>query len=285
MKRIIIILYITLVLSLVGLFVYGNSKAINYKYYTVKENISVVYEKNRRMVFNVYSDARRPMIIYPEYNSYTLRLDNVSFTLENVKIECYQSFDINLIKIEADMPELTDKELISNKCILDIINGIGTINLNLGTFSMLNSNYYENISLDTLSGSYSDVNNLFNLVGINLTLNQKYNYLEGFRIGGFVSGIISKTKSNIAYDNEINIYDIMPKYDSSKLDNDGYVVGIKNKMMFIPIGYINNYLTRSGYIVMKLDDKYYYFDNFPFMATDAQYNRYKNHLVEAEVYA
>ena len=98
MKRIIIILYITLVLSLIGLFIYGNSKAINYKYYTIKENISLVYEKNRRMVFNIYSEANRPMIIYPEYNSYTLRLDTVSFTLENVKVNVYDGFDINLIK-------------------------------------------------------------------------------------------------------------------------------------------------------------------------------------------
>ena len=109
--------------------------------------------------------------------------------------------------------------------------------------------------------------------------------MSDFRIGGFVRGILSKTKGNTSYDNEINILDIMPNYNPTKLDNDSYVLGIKNKMMFIPIGYNTNYLTRSGYIVAKLDDKFYYFDSFPYMTTDPQFNKYKDYLVEGEIYA
>jgi len=285
MKKIIIVIYIILITSLIGLFIYGNSKAVNYKYYTIKENISVVYEKNRRMSFNVYSESNNSMIIYPEYNSYTLRLDKLSFTLENVEIDVYESYGINVIKITADMPLLTDSELISKKCILDIVNGGESIALNLGTFSYLNSDYYERLSLDRLSGSYSNVDDFINLVGINLTLTNNYEYINGLRIGGYSFGILSKTKNNIAYDNEINIYDINPNYLNNKLDKNGYIYGIKNKMMFIPIGYNINYLTRSGYIIINLDGKDYYFDNFPFMSSDPVFYKYKNRLVEGDIYA
>lgn len=284
MKKIIIIMYVILILSLSFVFVYGYSKGVDYKYYTIKENNSFVYEKNRRMTFNVYSEAKNPMIIYPDYNSYTLRLDALSFTLENVTIDKYEGFDINLIKISADMPNLTDNELISKTCKLDIVNGEYSISLNMGSFSMLNSDYYEKLNIDRLSGSFSNINDFFNLVGINITLSNKYEFLKEFRIGGFVYGMINKTKSNVSYNNEINIYDIMPNYIENKIDKS-YVFGIKNKMMFIPIGYELSYLTKEGYIVINLDEKYYYFDNFPYMTTDPQFNKYKNYLTEGEIYA
>lgn len=284
MKKIIITLYLIAIISITGLFFYGNSKPIKLKYYTIRENISYVYEKGRKMTFNVYSESEKPMIIYPEYNSYTLRLDNLSYTLENVVIDINKGNDINLIKIKADMPELTTSELISKKCHLDIINGEYSLDLDLGTFSMINSKYYENLKLDSLSGSYSSVNGYFNLVGINLRLTDDKEYIKNFRIGGCSIGILSKIKSKTSYESEINIYDIYPDYIETKLDND-YVFGIKDKTMFIPIGYIMSYLTRSGYIVMEFEDKTYYFDEFPFMTTNPVYSKYNKYLTEGVLYA
>lgn len=284
MKKIIIVLYLIAAVAISGLFFYGFSKPINLRYYTIRENISYVYEKGRKMTFNVYSEADKPMIIYPEYNSYTLRLDNLSFTLENVRCDLVTGSDTNIIKINADMPEMTDKELISKSCILDIINGEYSLKLDMGTFSIINSNYLENLKLDKLSGSFSSVNGYFNLVGINLGLTDLKEYLKEFRIGGYAYGILSKTKSRAFYESEINIYDIMPDYVETKIDDD-YVFGIKDKEMFIPIGYQMSYLTRAGYIVMEFEDKKYYFDNFPFMTTDPIYSKYNKYLTEGVIYA
>ena len=284
MKKIIIILYLTLITGLVSLFFYGNSKKIDHRLFTIKENISVVYEKNRYMTFNIYSEIKNPMIIYPEYNSYTLRLDKLSFTLENVSVEVVEGFDINIVKIKANMPNLTNSELYSKTCYLDIVNADYSVMLNLGTFSYLNSDYYKQIELDSLSGSYSYVDDYFNLVGINIKLSKKYEYMTEFRIGAYAIGMISKTKTNLSYDNEINIYDIIPSYIDTKIDRN-YVYGIKSNMMFIPIGYIESYLTRSGYIVITLDNINYYFDDFPYMTTDPIFTKYKNYLIEGDRYA
>ncbi|MBR6072630.1 MAG: hypothetical protein IKP77_07375 [Acholeplasmatales bacterium] len=284
MKKIIIVLYLISIVGISGLFFYGLSKPIKMKYYTIRENLSYVYEKGRKMTFNVYSEANNPMIIYPEYNAYTLRLDNLSFTLENVRCDLIKSTDINVIKISADMPELTDSEIISKSCILDIINGEYSLKLDVGTFSMINSKYYENLMLDNLSGSFSSVNGYFNLVGINIGLSSMKEYMKEFRIGGYSFGILSKIKSRVSYESEINIYDVIPDYIETKIDNN-YVFGIKDKEMFIPIGYKMSYLTRSGYIVVEFEDKKFYFDNFPFMTTDPVYSKYNKFLTEGVIYA
>ncbi len=284
MKKIIIVLYLVLAISIAGIFVYGNSKRIELKFYTIRENYSYVYDDNRYMTFNVYSKANDPMIIYPEYNSYTIRLDNLTYTLENVSVQMYETSDINIIKITAPLPKITNNEIISSSFKLDIKNGEYSLLLDLGTFSMIDNKYYPNLVLDGLSGSYSDINGYTNLVGINLLLNEEYEYINDFRIGGFTGGIISKSKSKVNYPNEINIYEIMPDYIETKIDSD-YTYGIKDKMMFIPVGYKMTYLTRSGYIVIKLDGKNYYFDNFPYMTTDPVFIKYKNYLTEGEIYA
>ena len=284
MKKIIIIIYLVLIVSISGVMVYANSKSITSKFYTIRENYSYVYENDRKMTFNVYSTSNDTMIMYPEYNSYTLRLDKLSHTLENVKVDVLESNEINVIKITCDMPKLTDSELVSSTCKLDIINGEYSLLLDMGTFTMLDSKYYPNIVIDGLSGSYSSINGYINLVGINITLNGEYEYMNEFRLGYFTSGIISKTKSKVSYGNEIAIYDIMPDYVETRIDNN-YTYGVKDKMMFIPMGYRMSYLSRSGYLIMSFDNKYYYFDNFPFMATDPIFNNYKNYLTEGVIYA
>ena len=284
MKKIIIILYLILSLGLSALFFYGNSKPVDYKLYTIKENISYAYEKNRTMTFNIYSEIKNPMIIYPEYNSYTLRLETLSHTLEEVSVEVAEGSDINIIKISAKMPNLTATELYSKSCYLDIVNAEYSIMLNLGSFSMINSEYYPKIELDSLSGSYSYIDDYFNLVGLNIKLTKPAEYISELRIGKYTVGILSKTKANLSYDNEMDIYDIIPSYDPYKLDTS-YVYGVKSKTLFIPIGYYEKYLTRGGYIVILIDNKYYYFDNFPFMVSDPSFNKYKNYLIEGEKYA
>ena len=52
--------------------------------------------------------------------------------------------------------------------------------------------------------------------------------------------------------------------------------------MFIPLGYVSNYFTRSGYFVIKLDNVSYYFDNWSFMTTDPIVDKYKNSFVKGE---
>ena len=149
---------------------------------------------------------------------------------------------------------------------------------------MINSELYPQLELDSLSGSYSFIDDYFNLVGLNLKLTKNAEYINELRIGRYTVGILSKAKANLQYENEINIYDIIPAYNPYKLDS-GYVYGVKSKTLFIPIGYSEKYLTRSGYIVILVDNKYYYFDNFPYMASDPSLSKYKNYLIEGEKYA
>ncbi len=280
MKKILIPIYSILLLGSILTIIIGNKKEIDIEFYTIRENYSFVEAPDRYMTFNVISKTDSPLISYPKLNNYQIKLDSQSFNLENVTCECVNYGPLYLCKIRSKVPDITNTEYISKTCKLIIINGSYKLDLDMGSFSIIDSNYLPLLPIDKLSGSYSISSGSF-LAGINLTLSNDYDYIDQFRIGGMAYGILSRIIFDIKLDNEIDINDYIVNYDSKKIE-ENYVAGIKSKMMFIPLGYVSNNLIRSGYFVVKLDNKNYYFDNWSFMTTDPLYDLFKNSLVKGE---
>ena len=277
MKKILIPIYFVLFLGSILVIVLGNNKKIDIEFYTIKENYSYVEASDRYMTFNVISKTDMPLISYPSQNRYQVKLDSQAFDLEDIECNVSNYGDYYLCKFKTKIPDITNTEYISESFKLIITNGSYTLNLDMGTFSIIDSKFLPLISIDKLSGSYS--NN--NLCGINLGLSANYEYINQFRIGGMAYGMISRILFDTKLDNEIDINDYILNYNPNRVEDD-YVAGIKSKSMFIPIGYVSNNLTRNGYFVIKLDNKSYYFDNWAFMTTDPIYDKFKNSFIKGE---
>lgn len=277
MKKILIPIYFLLFLGSILVIVIGSNKKIDIEFYTIKENYSYVESSDRYMNFNVISKTDKPLISYPKLNSYQIKLDSQSFDLDDVECDITPYGEYYLCKYKAKIPHLTDTEYISKTFNLVIINGSYKLILDLGSLSILNPNSLPLIALDKLSGSFS--NN--NLCGINISLSNDYDYINQFRIGGMAYGTLSRILFDTKLDNEIDIDDYVLNYNPNKVEED-YLAGLKSKTMFIPLGYVSNYFTRSGYFVIKLDNVSYYFDNWSFMTTDPIVDKYKNSFVKGE---
>ncbi len=280
MKKILIPSYLLLLIGVILVIAIGNNKRIDIEFYTIKENHSYIEDGERYMTFNVISKTDMPLISYPKLNSYQVKLDSQSFDLEDVKCDMFNYGEYYLCKIKSKIPDITDSEYISSTCNLIINNGAYRVELDMGTFSILDPNSMPQISLDRLSGSYSISTKQF-LSGVNLTLTNDYHYINQFRIGGMAYGMLSRILFDTKLDNEIDIDDYVINYNSSKVEED-YIAGIKSKQMFIPLGYVSFNLIRNGYFVIRLDGNDYYFDNWAFMTTDPLLERFKDSLVKGE---
>ena len=280
MKKILIPFYLLLLIGVILVIAIGNNKRVDIEFYTIKENHSYIEDGERYMTFNVISKTDMPLISYPMLNSYQVKLDSQSFDLEDVKCDMVNYGEYYLCKIKSKIPDITDSEYISSTCNLIINNGAYRVELDMGTFSILDPNSMPQISLDRLSGSYSISTKQF-LSGVNLTLTNDYHYINQFRIGGMAYGMLSRILFDTKLDNEIDIDDYVLNYNPNKVEED-YLAGLKSKTMFIPIGYVSNYFTRSGYFVIKLDNVSYYFDNWSFMTTDPVVDKYKNSFQKGE---
>lgn len=281
MKKIIIPTFVTLIVLAITVIIIGYNKEIDIEFFSIKENYSFVEKENRKMTLNIYSKTDKPLISYPERNNYLVKLDSQSFKLENVECNINNLGKMYLIKIIADIPDITDSEYISQSFNLLIYNASYNLSLDMGSFSIIDSKYINLLSLDSLSASYSKMENKPYLCGLNLKLSNDYDFLTLIRIGGFSYGMLSRAKFDIKYENEIDIDSIIVNYNYKRIEED-YTLGLKSKELFIPFGYLNDYFIKSGYIVFKIDGNYYYFDNFPFMTTDPILDNFMDKLSKGD---
>ena len=151
MKKILIPIYSILIISFISLFVISYNKLIDYEFYTIKENHSFVYKEDRRMILNVYSKTKKPLIYYENENTYTVRLDGHTSRLKDIDITGIDYKDYFLIRIESEIPYVTDSEYHSDRFYLEIVNQKYTVSLDMGTISILNPKEIELVSIKSTS--------------------------------------------------------------------------------------------------------------------------------------
>lgn len=251
----------------------SNKKDISDEYYTILENKSYVIKDNRRINFTIYSKKDESLITYEKENKYYLILEDMTYLLEDVTINKYDLDDIYLYKLDAKLPLLPKS--ISSTLYLRIDNLRFSLLLNYGTISLLNPKEYELLSVDDLYASYSVINGIKRIVGINITLSNNYTILENLSIGNYAKGYLSKVIFEEKLNYEIDIYDYLKEYKYNQIE-ENYRVNLKSKTLFIPISQKNDYITKEGYLTFLLDKKKYYLDTFSFMIGELDINTYDN---------
>lgn len=282
MKKILIPIGIILLILPFITVIIGKNKITDNEFYALKQNYSFVEDKDRRMSFYVYSLSSNNLISDSNLNSYQIKLDSQSFNLENVECIETKSNSITYIKITADVPDITNEEYKSETCKMIITNGSYKLSLDLGTFSILDSKYYKYAKLANLSGTYTKIDNKRDLVGINITFDDDYEYLESFRIGGYTFGTLSRAKFNLELDSESDIRDYILNYNINKVEIE-YTLSLTSNKLFIPLGYLNKYFIKEGYIVFKVNGENYYFETFPFLVTQPSYDDFKDFMIKGEL--
>ncbi len=273
-RKISIILFPTsLIILLLVLIIITSKKDISDNYYTILENKGYVMDSNRYIDFKIYSKKDESLLKYKEENIYTLILDNMSLVLNDIDINLYDLDEYYLYKIEAAMP-LFDNN-ISSFAYLNIKNKSFDLNLSLGTISFLNKNKYKLLSIDSLYASYSIFNNEKHLSGINIKLTNDHKFLTEVKLGEYNYGQLSNILFDKNLDNEIDIYDYIPKYKRNYLEKNQQV-SIKSKTFFIPISTNNSYLTKETYITFKIDNELYYLDTFIYMVGETNPDNYES---------
>ena len=277
---IIITLCIIAITSIIFIIICSVNKNINEGYHTVLESKSYVYEKDRKMTFNVYSDTYDTLIADNTNNQYVLQLNNLSYELENVEVRKYKIPESTLLKIEADIPIISDS-VSSDSAKLIIYTPNKTVTLRLGTISILNPTKYKLLGVDRLYASYCIVDGYKQLVGINIKFKEHYDSIEDFKLGEYAIGNL-RLMTNENYDNEINIQAIIPSYNIYRVERVAGV-SVNKDSYFIPINYISLMLIRESYISLRINNENYYIDTFSFMTNDLSYEEYKNIMKDGEI--
>ncbi len=272
----------SIIILIITLIIINNNKNTSLKFYTIKESKSYVYKLDRRMSFDIYSNKDNTLLNYSNDINIRLYLDaDTSYKLENISIDIDDMNDYYIYKITSDIPYVYD-EISSLDAYLDIHTSRYQFKAYIGSISIINPSC-DLLSISSFSASYSLIDDINELVGINIEFSNNYHKINNFRIGNNIKGDLENILYQ-QYDHEIDIYEIIPDYEIEKnINNIEY--NLLNNNLFIPLSYLNLYTTRQGYILINLDGIDYYFDTFDFIITNLNFNYYKNknRILECEI--
>jgi len=275
---IISILSTMLIAGIIFIAVFSNNKKGKEGYRTLLESKSYIYEEERRMTFNIYSDTYLTLLDDVKNNNYELDLVKVKYKLYNVEVNKYKIDGATLIKVSADIPDVME-DTTSDNAKLRIYTPKYKLDLQLGSITIIRPDGYELLGVDSLYGSYSNINGINHLVGINITFSGNYNKLNNFKIGEYTYGTLSQAIPDLKLKNEINISDYIYEYSPYIVERDKQLK-LESNSYFIPLGYQILNPIREGYITMELDNNKYYLDVFNFMSNDYSYTDYKDYMKE-----
>lgn len=273
-------LVVLAIAGIITIIVYSNHKKVNEGYHTVLESKSYVYDEGRRMSFTVYSNTYNTLLRDTKNNNYVLKLGSLSYELENVEVQRYKLEDVTLLKIYADIP-YTSKTISSDNAKLLILTAKYQLELKIGSLSILNTDEYELLGVHTLYGTYSYIDGLKVLVGINIKFSKSYTTMKDLMVGEFAYGNLGQSieSNNMPY--EIKISDYIPNYNIYRVERSAGI-DVSDYTYFIPLNYITVGCIRESYITVVLDDKKYYFDCFSFMTNEFDYSEYKDKMKDGE---
>ncbi len=266
--------------GIITIIICSNNKKIDIGFHTILESKAYTYEEGRRMTFNVYSDTYSTLLKDTKNNKYILKLNTLTYELENVSVERYKSEDYTLIKISADLP-YTSKTISSDSAKLLIITAKYQLSLRLGCLSIFNHDEHELLGVDSYYGTYSIVDGQKVLVGINIKFSKKYLKMRDLKIGEFAYGNLGQAFISNNMPHEINISDYLPTYNIYRVERSADV-DVSNDTYFIPLNYTTIGTIRESYLTIILDDKKYYLDDFSFMTNELSYKDYKDKMKDGE---
>lgn len=283
MKKAVCLILILLCGGLVLLVYFSGKRAEEEEFYILPQHKSYVYEEGRRMSFEVYSSIADSLLRYPDKNQYLLKTENMTYTLEETAVEVYPQGRHYLIVISCDVPKPPQQELYEPAVKLEIINSKYTVTLFTGSLSILNPEGIRLLGTDTLYASYSYVDGMLELVGLNITFSGSYSRLSAVQIGGAVFGCLREIRKDMRLENETEIRKVIPSYNIEGTE-EAASVELLGQTYFIPMVYSVLYPVRQGYIKLCLDDRLYYLDTFSFIVNAFEPDDYRSFIAKGEIY-
>ena len=281
MKKLLFVLLLTTSILITGLVILSNYKSVELEVYTIPKGIGYTYQESKNLKFELYSNQKKPAFTFVEDNIYTIENSTAYVLLSDVTCQTYEVKNGYIHKFEATLPDLGEGIVTLNSAKLHIKNTSFTIIASLGSISILNPANYELLDFSLLNGCYSKFDDDLYLVGITLTPNIE-GKLQEFSLGGFAQGRLDQIIENVRYENEIKINEVIKGYKLvGNSIKDTY--NIKKVSCFIPLIYKKTMLVFNSFLTLKIDNKNYYIDQFPYKLTDNPYEDYKNKGRSADI--
>lgn len=282
MKKGVLILFSIFIFMIVGIMVYSSNKVTMTNYYSPYEGKAYVISKDRYMTFDVYFLGEDSIITKEDLNTYTLYLDDYSFVLNDVHVNKIDAGKYTIARIYAKMIEFPTKEYHSKTSTLEILNPKFKLRLSYGAMSFISDGLYPLLSVSSLYGSYSYMNGSLILSGINIKFTNHYSYMKSLKIGNIAYGALSNALYDTKLDNIVDLSMVIPSYNPKRVEEE-YTIGLQSNELFIPLGYKDIQMIRSGYMIITLDNIAYYLDTFDFMTNYFDFDEYKNMMKDGVI--
>ena len=242
------VILLSIIIFYLSLVIISSNKNDDTTIYSIKTNYSFVYEDSKSFDLYLYSKQKYNLIQEKDENIYKLILDSNSYTLKVNEIELIKVLDYYQIRINSKMPVIYS-EVVSSTFVLRITNEKYTLSFDMGSLSIVNKNL---LTYDiTATPSYSKVDGILNVVGINLE-NQNYNFITDLRASALTFARLSLIRYEL-YPTTFDIYEDYPYYNV-KIVNENEKTEILSKECFIPLCYKKYFPLYSEYIMIEHDD-------------------------------
>lgn len=242
------VILLSIIIFYLSLVIISSNKNDDTTIYSIKTNYSFVYEDSKSFDLYLYSKQKYNLIQEKDENIYKLILDSNSYTLKVNEIELIKVLDYYQIRINSKMPVIYS-EVVSSTFVLRITNEKYSLSFEMGSLSIVNKNL---LTYDiTATPSYSKVDGILNVVGINLE-NQNYNFITDLRASALTFARLSLIRYEL-YPTTFDIYEDYPYYNV-KIVNENEKTEILSKDCFIPLCYKKYFPLYSEYIMIEHDD-------------------------------
>ncbi|MDE6660735.1 MAG: hypothetical protein K2J93_02785, partial [Anaeroplasmataceae bacterium] len=141
---------------------------------------------------------------------------------------------------------------------------------------------YQPLKFSDLYGNYAYLNNELHLVGITIQLDSTYKELSKVLIGPAYTQLKYIEKDQL-YDSERLEASLKHPIIDSSLNQGSIPLKAKQNYYFLPFSYPELALFTEGCILLELDGKSYYIEDFTYLANDISLINYKNIKREGNV--
>ncbi|MDE7385285.1 MAG: hypothetical protein K2M84_05960 [Anaeroplasmataceae bacterium] len=138
------------------------------------------------------------------------------------------------------------------------------------------------LDFNDLYGNYAYINGELHMVGFTIQFNEMYKELYNVTIGpAYVD--FTKIEQDQLYDSERLEASLKHSLIAEKKNQDHFKLKAKQNYYYMPVSYPNLALFTAGCILIELDGKTYYIEDFTYLANDISIFDYKNSKREGKI--
>lgn len=288
MKKIIFGLTLLILVSFLAILIVSKNKHIEKEetYYTIPRILTYHYEENKKMSFEIFLNDKNSSIEYPQNNEYFLKDKKNTYPLQEVAVNKEKDFimkDEGFYKytITCNLLNIQKGDIILENCSLEIKNTTFILEVYIGYLAVYKETYFP-LDFTDLYGNYAYINNELHLIGMTLQLNPTYKTIQWAKIGNaFVS--LDHLEKDQLYDSERQESSLKHTLISEQIEEKRCPLNAKYNYYFLPISYPKLALITQGCLLLKIDDKIYYIEDFTYLANLISIQSYSNTKEEGKI--